>query len=202
MKFRTKDMKRLGLPAATCVALALAGAACAFAADRYLQETKQRGAAITAQRTEVQGKLDRANDEEREIKANLQQYQALAARGVTGEEKRIDWVDTLTAIKNERRLFNISYNIDRQRELDYPGLGAGSGVYFMGSRVRMSVQLLHEEDLLNLVDDLVARSRLYVSVRACNIQRTNRATGGAVLVPRLQADCAIDLITIRHSKPA
>jgi hypothetical protein len=202
MKFRAKDLKQLRLPIAVCLSLCLAGAACYVAADRYLQDTKREGAAIAAQRTEIQGKLDRANEEEREIKANLQQYRALEARGITGEEKRLDWVDALTTIKNERRLFNITYSIEPQKLLDYPGFGAASGVYFMSSRVRANLQLLHEEDLLNIIDDLIKRSRLYLSVRSCNIQRINRAGGGTTLAPRLQADCIFDLITIRHVKPA
>jgi len=203
VKFSAKDLKQLRLPIAVCLALVLASAGCYFAADRYLRETKKQGASISAQRIEVQGRLDRTNEEEREIKANLQQYRALEARGITLEESRLDWVDTLTAIKNERHLFNIGYSIEPQKLLDYPGFGSSSGVYFMSSRVRTNLQLLHEEDLFNVIDDLTKRSRLYLSVRSCNIQRMSRATGAAaVLAPRLQADCLFDLITIRHTKPA
>ena len=202
MKMPTKDLKRLGLPIAACLALSVAGVACYFAADGYLQDTKKRGAAIAAQRAEVQGKLNRANEEEREIKANLQQYRALEARGITSEEKRLDWVDTLAAIRSERRMFNIGYSIEPQKELDYPGFGAGGDVHFMASRVKLSLQLLHEEDLLTFVDDLAKRGKVHLSMRSCDIQRTNRVIGGAVLVPRLQADCVADLITIRHGKPS
>jgi len=202
MKLGASDLKRLRLPLAACVVLAIAGVACYFAADNYLQETKTLAAATSAQRAEVQTRLASATEEEREIKANLQQYQALAARGIIGEEKRLDWVDTITAIKNERRLFNISYSIEPQKQLDYPGFGVGSGVYFMTSRVKINLQLLHEEDLLNFIDDLAKRSKLYLSVRSCNVQRTERGSGGTVLAPRLQADCVFDLITIRHTKPA
>ena len=109
----------------------------------------------------------------------------------------------MTAIKSERRLFNISYSIDPQRPLDYPGFGAGSGAYFMTSRAKVALQLLHEEDLLNFIDDLARRSKLHLSARSCNIQRMDRGgSGGAVLAPRLQAECTFDLITIRHTKPA
>jgi hypothetical protein len=202
MKIKAKDLKRLVLPGAVCVALAMGGVACHFAADGYLQDAKRRSVAVLAQRTEVQDKLNRANDEEREIRASLQQYRALEARGVTSEENRLDWVDVLTAIKNERRLFNISYTIDPQKELDYPGIGVGKGVYFIASRVRISAQLLHEGDLFNLLDDLAARSKLHLSVRNCGISRIARPSGGAVLAPRLQADCALDLITIRYKKLA
>ena len=113
MKFARRDLKQLGLPLAVCIALILASVACYFFSDNYLQETKRQAVATAAQRTEVQGRLSSANEEEREIKASLQQYQALAARGIVGDEKRLDWVDTVTAIKNERRL-----PLDLQRRID------------------------------------------------------------------------------------
>ena len=201
MKLRGKDIKALVVPVAACLALGLAAVACYFAAEDYHQETQKQRKVIAGQRAEVQGRLDRANEEEREIKAHLQQYRSLVARGITGEEKRLDWIDALTAIKNERRLFSVSYSIDPQKELDYPGVRAASGVYFMSSQVKLNLQLLHEEDLLNVIDDLIKRSRLYLSVRSCDVRRAERGSGGTVLAPRLQADCVLDLITIRHTKP-
>ena len=199
MKLGRSDIKKLRLPIAGFVALILAGVACAFAADNYLQKTKTLGAATSAQRAEVQAKLASANEEEREIKANLQQYQALAARGIVGEENRLDWVDTVTAIKNERRLFNISYSIEPQKELAYPGFSPGGGVKFLVSRVKLSIQLLHEEDLLNFIDDLSRRGKPYLSVRSCNVTRASLG-GGTTLAPRLQGECVFDLITISHGK--
>ena len=199
MKLGRSDIKKLRLPIAGFVALILAGVACAFAADNYLQKTKTLGAATSAQRAEVQAKLASANEEEREIKANLQQYQALAARGIVGEENRLDWVDTVTAIKNERRLFNISYSIEPQKELTYPGFSPGGGVKFLVSRVKLNMQLLHEEDLLNFIDDLSRRGKAYLSVRSCNVTRASLGVG-TTLAPRLAADCVFDLITISHGK--
>ena len=202
MKLGASDLKRLRLPLAACAALTLAGVACYLAADDYLRETKKLGAAMSAQRAEVQTRLASTNEEEREIRANLQQYQALAARGIVGEEKRLDWIDTITAIKNERRLFGIGYSIEPQKELDYPGFAPGGGVKFVVSRVKIEIQLLHEEDLLNFIDDLAKRGRSYLSVRACDVQRADRGGGGTTLAPRLRASCGFDLIPIRHNKPA
>ncbi len=201
MKLGRQDLKRLRLPIAGCLVLVVAGAACYVAANGYLEETKQRGAATSAQRAEVQAKLASANEEEREIKANLQAYQALAAHGIVGEEQRLDWIDTVTAIKNERRLFNISYSIEPQEELDYPGFTPASKVKFMVSRVKLNMQLLHEGDLVDFIDELSRRGRSYLSVRSCDVQREGRG-GGTALAPRLHADCIFDLITIRHGKPA
>lgn len=201
MKFSVSDLKRLRVPLAACLGLVLAGAGCYFAADSYLAETKDVRAATAAQRSEVQARLSRATDEEREIRANLQQYKALAARGIIGDEKRLDWVDSIAAIKNQRQLFNISYDIEAQRPLDYPGFAAGSGVDFMVSRMKINLQLLHEQDLLDFIDDLAKRGKSYLSVRSCNVQRLDRSAAGTSLSPRLNAECILDMVTIRN-KPA
>jgi hypothetical protein len=72
------------------------------------------------------------------------------------------------------------------------------------SRVKIDIELLHEEDLLNFIDDLGKRGGSFLAVRNCDVQRMDRgsSSGGTTLVPRLKAACVFDLITIRHSKPA
>jgi hypothetical protein len=201
MKLGRNDLKRLSLPIAGCLVLVIAGVVGAFAAERYLRETKKLAEAVSAQRAEIQKRLASASEEEREIKASLQQYQALAARGMVGTENRLDWIDTVTAIKNERRLFDINYSIEPQKELDYPGFDPGGGVKFMVSRVKIRMLLLHEEDLLNFIDELARRGKPYLSVRSCDVRREGRG-GGTTLSPRLRADCVFDLITIRVNKRA
>jgi len=202
MKLARKDLKRLGLPGAAVLALALAAAACNFFANNYLQETKVQSAAASAQRVEVQTRLARATEEEHEIKENLQQYRALLARGIVGEEKRLDWVDSIMAIKNELRLFNIAYDIEPQQSLDASGAARGGNADFVFSRLKLDMPLLHEEDLLNFIGSLSKRGKAHVLARSCKVSRAERGSGATTLVPRLQSTCVFDLITIHHDKRA
>lgn len=199
MKLTRADLKHLLLPLMGCIVLIVAAIAGGYFSEDYLKQVKLSGVTTAAQFGEVKQRLARATEEEREIRENLQQYQALIAHGIVGTEKRLDWVDTVTAIKSDRRLFNINYNIAPQKELDYPGFGKNAGVKFMASRVKMSLNLLHEGDLLGFIDDLAQRGKPYLSVRSCNLRRAPRASG-TTLAPRLEADCAFDLITISHDK--
>ena len=201
MKLSRMDLKRLRIPAAAVVVLATAGAACYIAAENYLRETQVQSTAAAGQRGEVQGRLARATEEEREIKQNLQQYQSLVARGIVGEENRLDWVDTITAIKNERRLFHVKYSVEPQQALDLPGVARGGDTEFVFSPLKLDIQLLHEEDLLNFIDDLAKRSKAHVLARSCAVSRAERGSGGTTLAPRLLATCAFDLVTIHHHKP-
>jgi len=202
MKFTPKDLKRLRLPGAGLLVLSAVAIACYFAATNYMQESKAQSAAAASQRVEIQGRLARATEEEREIKENLQQYQALAARGIVGEEQRLDWVDTITAIKNDLRLFDIAYDLEPQHPFDLPDSVRTGNVDFVFSRLKLEMKLLHEGDLLNFIDGLTQRGRAYVLTRSCNVSRAARDTSATSLAPRLQATCVFDLITIHHHKPA
>jgi hypothetical protein len=60
----------------------------------------------------------------------------------------------------------------------------------------VDVAALHEGDLFNFLTDLRDTGNAYYAVRRCSISRTGPAPTAAGLVPRLRADCDIDLITI------
>jgi len=199
MKLSPADLKHLFLPLAGCIVLSVAAVTSGYFAEDFLKKVKLSEMATAEQLREVKQRLARATEEEREIRENLQQYQALIAHGIVGEEKRLDWVDTVTAIKSERRLFNIGYSIASQKALEYPGFGKTAGVNFMASRVKMTLHLLHEGDLLGFIDDLARRGKPYLAVRSCDLRRAPRSSG-TTLAPRLEADCVFDLITISHNK--
>jgi hypothetical protein len=193
------DLQRLRVPIGTCLALVLAGAACGYAAHDHLEKLRAEAEAAAAQRAAVQARLARATDEEREIRANLQQYQALAASGIFAEEDRLHWVDTIGAIRQELRLFDIRYSIGPQHELDYPGLTRGGGVRYMASRVKIDIPLLHEQDLLDFIDAFARRSGSYLLPRSCDLRRESGGNDTG-LAPRLHANCEFDLVRIRPAK--
>ena len=68
-------------------------------------------------------------------------------------------------------MFAVRYSIQPQEELGYPGFSPGGTVKFMVSRVKIDLMLLHEEDLLNFIEDLSRRGKPYLSVRSCDVQR-------------------------------
>ncbi len=107
-------------------------------------------------------------------------------------------------IKNDRKLFEIRYNFDAQRPLDYPGMVPTSAADFVVSRLKLDMLLLHEGDLLNFLADLQSGIKAHVSVRSCVVSRVERgaAPGATSLQPRLRAECQVDLISVRGLRPA
>jgi hypothetical protein len=192
------------MPLAVAIVLLALGAACLIASGYYLDEARTARDATRLSRVAAQERVSRVAEEERGIREDLVYYEQMRQRGVVGEQSRLDWIESITRIKNERKLFEIKYNFDAQRPLDYPGLVAIKGADFMVSRLKLEMLLLHEGDLLNFLADLQAGIKAHVSVRNCSVTRIERgpAPGATTLQPRLRAECQVDLISVRGLRPA
>ena len=193
-------LRKLALPAAAAAVLIGLGIAALSITDRAATQAKREYDAARTERSGVQSRLARATDEERDIRARLVDYQALRERGVLGEERRLDWVETIKQIKADRRLYDVKYTIEPRRMADYAGFKAAPGVDVMVSRMRLQSDLLHEGDLVGLLTELKRRLAPVVVIRACNLARVAGRGLGAGAGARLTADCTVDLVTLRDAQ--
>jgi hypothetical protein len=200
MKVPGGSLRPLYLPLAGAIGLIAIGVAVVLLANHYLDRARLQHRIALADRQAVQNKLSRATEEEREIREKLVDYRRLLARGVIGDEQRLDWVETIGQIKTDRKLFEIKYQVEPQRNLELPGLTQNPEVEFRVSPLKVEMQLLHEGDLLVFLDDLARNLKSHVLVRECSMQRLDRSTVEKGVVPRLRASCTIDLVTIRDKQ--
>lgn len=202
--FSKDDFRRIRLSLAAAVVMLAAGGALVYASMQLNQAEKKSRTAAQAKRLDNQGRLARARDEELEIKKKIARYNDLSARGIFGEERRLDWVERIRAIKNERKLFDIQYEITPQQTIDAATLpGASASYEFLSSTMQMRMKLLHEEDLLNFIGDLRTTAQAFIRVRRCDVERLPKATSEVRgLPPQLAADCTIEWITVRERKSA
>ena len=127
----------------------------------------------------------------------LPMYNDLLAKGFIGEERRIEWIETLRQIHAQHKLFSIDYSIglqERYKPSFLPNLGS-----FVLHRSVMSVKLdmLHEGDILALIDGLHEQTTPFI-VRDCEISRPVGAKVDAKNVAaNMQANCEIDWLTLR-----
>jgi len=203
VKLTQDDMRRLRLPMAATALLVLLGAACVTASDHYLGEVKNAREAARVQREQAQKRVAQVAEEEREIQENLVHYRRMVERGMAAQENRLDVIDVIARIKNDRRLFEIRYNIEPQKPLQYDGIVRSTPVDLVASRLKLEMLLLHEEDLLNFISDLEASRKGFVSVRSCIVSRIDRGTAPTpTVVPRLRSECEVDLVALKQVKPA
>jgi hypothetical protein len=195
MTFTSAELKKLALPLLISVALIGVGVALIHFARGSLRVEQGRFTAAKAQRTQNAERLARIAEEEREVKEKLNVYQQLKQLNVLGEERRLEWADAITRIRTQRELLDLRYRVERQKPMvSVPGKPAN--VDFYASTMRVDLALLHEEDLTRFLADLRASGNAFYSVKRCSIERTGQAATGASIIPRLRAECDIDLITI------
>lgn len=194
MKFDSQDFKRLQwalLFLAIC--LLVAGGAVWFALTLQKQ-TAQAHTAATAADKEIDNKISRARSEEQELRDKITHFQTLKNRGLIGAEQRLDWVEILGRIKTARRISGLDYEFAPQRPVDasiLPGGATAGGFAIMASQMRLRMRLLHEGDLLNVLDDLRATAPALIQVRECKIDHSADA--------QLNAECTLEWITFKEA---
>jgi len=195
MNFTAKELRALALPLLACVVLLAAGAA--LIAWTQQQERAATGELSVAREQRAQGRerLMRIAEEEKEVKEKLEVYLRLRALGILGDERRLEWADSMTRIRTQRELPDLRYRVERQRLISSVA-SKPLTVDFYASTMKVELALLHEGDLLNFLADLRESGNAYYSVKRCSISRTGAAPTTAGLAPRLRAECEIDLITI------
>lgn len=203
MNVTRDDVKRLRAPLALAIAMIAVGAVCLFSSESYLDSVRKIRDASRSSRVGSQERVLRVSEEEREIRENLVDFEQMRQQGMLSDQNRIDWIESIARIKNDRKLFEIKYRIEAQRALDYPGAVSISDGDFVVSRMRLDMLLLHENDLLDFLRDLQAAKKAYVSVRQCAVTRIDRgpAANPTALQPRLRADCQVDLVSVRGIRP-
>ena len=201
MMLERSELKRLRLPLAAALLLSGLGVAALVYSENNVAEAEKLKNAGHARLVATRDRLTKVSEEEQEIRNNLVQFKQFEDRGMAGAEKRLEWIEALTAIRQKRRLFQVQYHLDSQRAVDYPGVAEdqkGGNAIFIANRVKLDLSLLHEEDLLNFLADLATSAGSFASLRSCSVTRTERAgAGGGPLRPRLHATCVIDMITLK-----
>ena len=195
MTLTREELGNLLRPGLAALALLAAGAGLVWAAQQSVRGAQGRLAAAAAERKENTERLMRIAEEEREVKEKLNVYRQLKQLNILGEERRLEWADAISRIRNQRELLDLRYRVERQKLL-VSAPGKPGNVDFYASTMKVELALLHEEDLLRFLADLRASGNAYYSVKHCLITRTGQAATGASIVPRLRADCEIDLITL------
>jgi hypothetical protein len=178
------------------LALVLAGLIIGLA-DQYRTTNEQAMQRQQSLLNAARQKFQSSGLEKQTITEYLPIYNDLISKGFVGEERRIEWVETLRQTHAQHKLFSIDYNIDTQQEYKpsfIPNLGN-----FKLERSVMSINLplLHEGDLLDMIDGLSQQSAPFI-VRECEITRPIGAQIDTKNVTaNMQATCKIDWLTLR-----
>lgn len=148
------------------------------------QTQAQRGDAITKRR--------QAETDKQEIHDYQPKFVSLRERGFIGEERRLDWMEHIKHIRESRKLLPITYEISAQQVFQVDPEVTLGDLELRGSKMKLQMDLLHEGDLLNFLDDL--KHKGFYAVKECKVKRAGQAPESAHLP--LAAECDIYWLTL------
>jgi hypothetical protein len=136
------------------------------------------------------------DEEERVIQSHLPQFIALHEQGILGPERRLDWLETLSAAGNDIDLPQMTYRINAQTQFD-TDLAVNLGAFnIYTSDMELSLGLLHEGDFARLIDLLDRNTAGLYSVRWCEMSRSFDEFTLETKRANIQAECILSWFTV------
>ena len=197
MSMTPQDRRKLQLPIIGLVlAIVIVGLLVTYA-DQYRTENEAIFQKQQNLLNQARQKYQSSGLEKETITQYLPIYNDLLASGFVGEERRIEWIETLRQIHAQHKLFSIDYSIGLQESYKPSFLPNLGNFRLNRSIMNLKLDMLHEGDLLALLDGLHEQTTPFI-VRDCEIKRPMGAVVNAKnMVPNMQANCEIDWLTLR-----
>jgi hypothetical protein len=181
------------------IAALLIGAAIVGGSHWYYEKERNDTAAMARRLQEARSRLDAARRERDSLLESSDVYRTLVDRGLLQGERRLELVELVNQLRTRYQLFALEYEIAPQRPLELGAGGGFSSVDVLGSRVKLHLRALHEGDVLGFVSALAQTPQGFYPVDRCTFKRV---TATADLQAHVEADCALEWITLKEKKRA
>ena len=176
---------------AVTIGVAVTGAALRFHAEASRGYDREKGRLEA-----VRSRYRTIDEQRRQIETWLPAYRSLESAGIIGEERRLEWIETLRAAAAEVGLPSLRYRIEPRTAYEaVSDLGTGDHGVF-STVVRIEAGLLHEGDLERLIRDLAEAESGLFRIERCSVRRSGPdfvMRAGAV---NLGAECDLRWITL------
>lgn len=149
---------------------------------------------LQSQQEEVKGRYTQAETEKVEIRDFQPKFIQLRERGFVGDEKRLEWIETIKQIHESRKLLPLTYEISAQLPFQIDPSVMPADMELRGSKIKLHMDLLHEMDLFNFMEDL--KRKATYTTQSCTIVRAKQVQLEDALSPALTADCTLYWLSI------
>ena len=186
----------LGALSLTCL-----GIAAVMHGNSRQQEASRIFAIDEAAFRQSKQRLDSVYVERREIDDYLPRFNTLRSLGALGDENRLDWIERIASIRGELGLPRLVYTIE-PRQASRQILQPVAGLAFETSRMKLDFALVHEGDLLRLIERLRTPAMGIFELRACTLARSRAPTtidganAGTAFAGNLEGSCELDWISL------
>ena len=176
------------------VGAAVAGAL-AWGAYAYNQAEAKSLTGSRQQLSQAEARLALARRERDDLASSAETYRQLAARGALRPESRLELVERLAALKATHRLAKLEYDVEPQRKVTVAGIPA-EAVELSASRLRVTLQALHEADALAFLRDFARPPSGFLPGSDCNLRALDAQATGA----RIEATCNFEWISVKDKR--
>ena len=137
------------------------------------------------------------DEEEKLIKQFYPRFVELYNAGVIGREQRLNWIESLRAVGERKRLPGLNYEIKSQ-SVYAPQFPAVLGRYQLySSDMSLNMQLLHEGDLLDVLEFMDRNAQGVYSVAECRFSRAGQEITLSPRIGNLVTRCDLNWFTIK-----
>ncbi len=139
------------------------------------------------------------NEKKRILKMHYPRFVKFHDQGILGEEQRLNWVETLKSAGARIRIPSLRYEIN-SRQPYTPEFTLATGPYQVyTSTMRLSLGLLHEYDVVKLLQELDKNASGLYSIKECSLKRLGEQLARNPNGQNLSAECKLLWFTISFS---
>ncbi len=175
----------------------LAVSAAMVSASYYFRQNMEREYQVHhGEFREASRKYLAVDDEERIIDQFFPEFRRLYDAGLLGRERRLSWLETLRRAGDANGLKQVAYKLDAQRPAT-PDFDIALGDYRLYvSTMSLNLALLHEGDLLRMLQALDRDALGQYALKRCALKRNGEQLDLSGQGANLNADCTLDWWTI------
>lgn len=164
----------------------------------YLNQESRRRENLESKVADLTERLAGIEDQRQLLRRFINDYRKWEGSGSLDDHKLIDWVRTMDAIKERRKLFQIGFNFGDQRQLnpDTSRFTDGSTVSMNLVEMRVEMDMLHDMDFLMFMESLDQGASALFFPTQCEIDRKSESFALQQRV-NLTADCLIKWLAVR-----
>lgn len=129
----------------------------------------------------IEGKIESTNsstaqliNDEALVEAYHNDYKKIVSRGFSSEESRLSWIEQLESTAARLQLNNLQYHIEPQLTVNDSGFNISPNISLFNSRLSFETGLVHEGDLVDIVNDLAALSAGLLVLDRCKLSKTDK----------------------------
>jgi hypothetical protein len=144
----------------------------------------------------AQSELSNAKQDQGNMDSYLAEYTASVSQHLIGEEARLDWVESLGKLHQQKLIADFRYNIGPQKLYTaQPAIDSGNfNIHY--SEMKLQLDMLHEVQLLEFFDALRGQIKGWYQLAGCSIVRNSGDPQNTGI--QLKAECTGGWITLKN----